>query len=82
MNDLEVKWGSVVDTDTLKRLKVIKVDNLYEQEKYEILMELMEKCNLEQLQEMIDIYLSEGKYEGKLLETTYRKLSNRFRIKG
>lgn len=60
----------------------IKVDNLYDQLKYEILVELMDNCNLETLEEIKNIYLSDGKYEGKLLESTYKKLVNRFKIKG
>lgn len=46
-----------IDTDTeksLRGLKVIKIDNLYEQEKYEIVMKLMEKCSLEKLQEIYE----------------------------
>lgn len=82
---MKKKHNYIIDTETeksLKGLKIIKIDNLYDQEKYEIAMKLMERCNLETLEEMENIYLSEGKYDGKLLETTYRKLVNRFRIKG
>ncbi len=72
----------VENVETNMDYSYIKVDNLYDQQKFEILEELMDNCNLDTLEEIKNIYLSEGKYEGKLLESTYKKLVGRFRIKG